>query len=86
MEVEIGKITHFFSKLNVSIILVTYGELKVGDKIHLKGHTTDFFQEIYSMQAEHAAVTKAKEGESVGIKVMFPAREHDLVFKVMEET
>jgi len=86
MEVEVGKITHFFSKVNVGIILVTYGELKVGDKLHLKGHTTDFFQEIDSMEMEHATVTKAKEGESVGIKVKFPAREHDLVFKVMEET
>lgn len=86
MEVEIGKITHYFSKLNVGIILVTYGELKVGDKIHIKGHTTDFFQEIYSMEMEHMIMAKVKEGESVGIKVKFPAREHDLVFKVMEET
>jgi len=86
MEVEVGKITHYFSKASVGIVLVTYGELKVGDKIHLKGHTTDFFQEIDTMQMEHATVAKAKEGESVGIKVKFPAREHDLVFKVMEET
>lgn len=86
MEEEVGKITHFFSKLNVGIIEVTHGELKAGDKIHIKGHTTDVFQAIDSMQKEHAAVTTAKKGESVGIKVKDPVREHDLVFKVIDET
>ena len=86
MEEEFGKITHFFSKLNVGIIEVTHGELKVGDKIHIKGHTTDIFLTIDSMQKEHAAVAGAKKGESVGIKVKEPVREHDLVFKVIDGT
>lgn len=86
MEEEVGKITHFFSKLNVGIIEVTHGELKVGDKIHIKGHTTDVFLTIDSMQKEHAAISGAKRGESVGIKVKDSVREHDLVFNVIEET
>ena len=85
MEVEVGKITHFFSHLNVGIIEVTHGDLKIGDKIHLKGHTTDFFEDIESMQKEHASVDSARGGESVGIKVKSPVREHDLVFKVLPE-
>jgi hypothetical protein len=85
MEVEIGKITHFFSHLNVGIIELTHGDLKIGDKVHVKGHTTDFFQDIDSIQKEHASVTSARGGESIGIKVKLPVREHDLVFKVTEE-
>ncbi len=84
MEEEVGKISHFFSKLNVGIIELTHGELKVGDKIHIKGHTTDVVQVVDSMQMEHASVPAAKKGESVGIKVKDPVREHDLVFKVLE--
>jgi translation elongation factor EF-1alpha len=85
MEEEVGKITHFFSHLNVGIIQVTHGTIKVGDKIHFKGHTTDFFQTIDSMQREHAAIAQAAKGESVGIKVKDPVREHDLVFKIIED-
>jgi translation initiation factor IF-2 len=85
MEEEVGRISHFFSKLNVGIIEVTHGELKVGDKVHIKGHTTDLFQTVDSMQKEHAAVPAAKRGESVGIKVKEPVRENDLVFKVLPE-
>jgi translation initiation factor IF-2 len=84
MEEEVGKIIHFFSKLNVGIIEVTHGELRVGDKIHIKGHTTDVVQTIDSMQSGHAPVSAAAKGESVGIKVRDPVREHDLVFKVMD--
>lgn len=85
MEVEIGRITHFFSHLNVGIIEVTRGDLKVGDKIRVKGHTTDFVQDVDSMQKDHAAVASASNGESVGIKVKSPVREHDLVFKIIQE-
>lgn len=84
MEEEVGRISHFFSKLNVGIIEVTHGELKVGEKIHIKGHTTDIVLTIDSMQMEHASVPAAKKGESVGIKVKDPVREHDLVFKIIE--
>jgi len=85
MEEEIGKITHYFSHLDVGIIQVTHGTIKVGDKIHFKGHTTDFFQTVESLQKEHAAVSQAEKGESVGLKVKDHVREHDLVFKVIGE-
>ncbi len=86
MEEEVGKIVHFFSKLNVGIIEVTHGELKTGDRIHIKGHTTDIFQAVDSLQKEHLAVAGAKKGETVGLKVKEPVRENDVVFKVIEET
>ncbi len=85
MEEEIGKITHYFSKINVGILEVSKGTLQVGDTIHIKGHTSDFYQKIESMQLEHDPVDKVKAGEPVGIKVENPVRENDVVFKVTEE-
>jgi len=85
MEEEIGRITHFFSKINVGVLELTKGELRVGDTIHIKGHTTDFYQKIESMQVEHSAVESAKPGEAVGLKAESPVRENDIVFKVTED-
>jgi len=85
MEEEIGKITHFFSKIDVGIIEVTTGELHVGDTIHIKGHTTDFYQKILSLQMEHMPVETVKAGKAAGLKVENAVREHDLVFKVKED-
>jgi putative protease len=85
MEEEIGKITHYFSKINVGVLELDKGELSVGDTIHIKGHTTDFFQKVESMQVEHQSVDTAKPGEPVGIKVEGPVRQNDLIFKVTEE-
>ncbi len=85
MEEEIGKITHFFSKINVGVLVLSKGMLRVGDTIHIKGHTTDFYQKVESMQVEHNPVEAAKPGEPVGIRVESPVRENDLVFKVTED-
>ncbi|OGL41164.1 MAG: hypothetical protein A3C43_09380 [Candidatus Schekmanbacteria bacterium RIFCSPHIGHO2_02_FULL_38_11] len=83
-EIEIGKITHFFSKPGVAAFTIENGELKVGDKIHIKGHTTDIEQIVDSIQIEHVNVQKAGKSESIGIKVKDKVREHDAVFKVMD--
>ena len=85
MEEEIGRIIHYFSKINVGILEITKGELHTGDTIHIKGHTSDFYQKVQSMQMEHNPVDSAKAGESIGLKVESAVREKDMVFKVLEE-
>ncbi|MFP4081940.1 MAG: hypothetical protein ACLFVG_04180 [Candidatus Aminicenantes bacterium] len=85
MEEEIGKITHYFSKINVGVLELSKGKLEVGDTIHIKGHTTDFYQKVESMQVEHQSVDSAQPGEPVGLKVESPVRENDLVLKVTED-
>ena len=85
MEEEIGKITHYFSKINVGVLEITNGNVHVGDTLHIKGHTTDYYQKIQSMQVEHATVESAEKGMQVGLKVESSVREGDLVFKVTEE-
>lgn len=85
MEEEIGRITHYFSRIGVGVLELTAGELRVGDTIHIKGHTTDFYQKVESMQVEHEPVNMAKKGDSVGLKVIDHVREHDKVFRVLED-
>ena len=67
-EKQLGKIEHFFDKISVAAIKVT-SPFKVGDTLHIKGHTTDFDQPVISMQIEHLPVQKAKKGDDIGIKV-----------------
>ena len=83
-EEEIGKVTHYFTKPQVAAIEITKGSLSVGDRIHIKGHTTDFTQPVASMQIEHASIQTATVGQSIGIRVADHAREHDMVYKVVD--
>ena len=85
MEEEIGRITHFFPRISVAVVELTKGALKVGETIHVKGHTTDFSQKVGSMQMEHTPVQSAKEGESFGLEVESEVREHDVVFRYTED-
>jgi putative protease len=81
-EQRIGRVSHYWSKLGVAGIEITAGELRVGDTIHFKGHTTDFSQRVDSMQVEHEAVAIARAGDAVGMKVTDHVRDHDEVYKV----
>ena len=80
-ETPVGKVEKFFGKIGVAAIRMT-GEMKVGDTIRVKGHTTDFEQVVESMQVEHATVEKASAGDEVGIKVKEKVHEHDMVYVV----
>lgn len=79
--VEIGKVTHFFSKISVIIVELT-GVLSVGDQIIIKGPMTSVEQKVDSMQIEHKNVQKATRGQSIGLKVNDRVRENDIVYKV----
>jgi len=83
-EKRIGVVTHYFGKITVAIIKIEKEGLKVGDTVHFKGHTSDFTQEVQSMELEHKAVQKAKVKESIGLKVSEHVREGDVVYKVVE--
>ena len=78
--IEIGHITHFFSKISVAVIELT-APLSVGDTILIKGPTTDFEQVVESMQIEHKNVQKAEAGQSIGLKVAQRVRERDTAYR-----
>ena len=78
--VEVGRITHYFSKIDVAVIELK-AALSVGDTIVIKGPTTDFEQNVDSMQIEHKNVPRAEPGQSIGMKVTQRVRETDIVYK-----
>jgi selenocysteine-specific translation elongation factor len=80
-ETEIGKVSDFFARPVVAGIDMS-GSLKVGDRIHIKGHTTDLEMAVASMQIDNKDVTEAKKGQSVGIKVPDRVRQGDTVYKI----
>jgi len=78
-EKEIGVVSSYFSHVGVAAIKLS-SVLKVGDKVHIKGHTTDFEVPIKSIQIERKAVKSAKKGDHIGIKVPEKVRPNDKVF------
>lgn len=80
MEKEIGRVSHYFSHLNVAAIELS-DTISVGDRVHFSGHTTDFSQTVESMQIGHRSVAKAEPGDDVAIEVLGHVREHDTLFK-----
>ncbi len=78
-EKEVGEVFDYFSKIGVAAIKLK-ASLKKGDTIHIKGHTTDFEQEVESIQIHNKAVDKAKKGEEVGIKMNDKVRKNDVVY------
>jgi putative protease len=80
-EKKIGEVTHYFDKIGVAIIKLS-APLRMGDKIRVKGATSDFEQVVDSMQIDHQDVESAESGQELGIKVSDKAREGDDILKV----
>lgn len=80
-EKEIGVVSSYFSHVSVAAIKLS-DTLKVGDKVHIKGNTTDFEIKIKEMQIERKPVKQAKKGDHIGIKVLDKVRPNDKVFLV----
>ena len=81
-ETKIGTVTHYFTHLHVAAVDIADCELHTGDMIHVKGHTSDFIQEVGSMEFEYESVDVAKPGDNVGIAMDEYARMHDSVYVV----
>lgn len=79
---RIGVVTHYFSHLNVAVVKLEAATLRVGDTIHVRGHTTDFKQRVDSLQVNHASVPEVGPNDDFGLKVREHAREHDVVYRV----
>lgn len=80
-EKEIGRVSSYFSHVGVAAIKLS-GGLKVGDKVQIKGTTTDFEQKVGSMQIEKKEVKSAKKGAHIGIKVSDRVRPNDRVLLI----
>ena len=83
-EEQIGVVVKFFSKPSVAAVEVMGSGMKKGDMLHYKGHTTDFNEQVMSLEVDNKAVEEAKAGDLVGIKVKEKVRENDKVYRVEE--
>lgn len=83
-EEQVGIIVKFFAKPSVAAIEVTSGSIKKGDLLRFKGHTTDFTEEVASLEIDNQSVEEAKKGDLVGIKVKERVRENDDVYQMVD--
>ena len=81
METLIGKVIHYYNRISVAVVDLS-AELKIGDTILFLGHTTDFTQEVTSLEIEHQKVLLANPGGEVAVKVDEEVRQGDLVYKL----
>jgi putative protease len=79
-EKKVGEVIKYFGKIGVAAIRLSEGSLKVGDTIHMVGHTTDITQTIDSMQIENKNVQEAGPGADIGIKAKDRVRENTTLF------
>ena len=79
--VKVGDVSHFYTNIEVAVVELV-DKLKVGDKIMIKGATTEFTQLVKSIQIEHEQVTEAESGDSIGLVVRDRVRLGDQVFKL----
>ena len=80
-EVVVGTVSDFFARPVVAGIGLS-APLKVGDMIHILGHTTDITMTVQSMQINNVNVSEAKPSDVIGIKITDRARKGDVVYKV----
>ncbi len=80
-ELAIGRVTHYYDHLGVAAVALS-AELRVGDRVHVVGHTTDETATIDRMQIEHRDVTVAKPGDDVAVHLGVKVREHDELRRV----
>ena len=79
---RIGIVTHYYGNVSVAVIKLESASLRVGDTIHVRGHTSDFAQRVESLQIGHAPVSEVGPNDDFGLKVIAHVREHDIVYKV----
>ncbi len=82
--IRIGQVTHYYDHLHVAVLALT-DLIRVGDRVHILGHTTDFQQQVTSLEINHQPVPEAQPGQDVALKVIGHVRAHDVVYRITAE-
>lgn len=80
MNIQIGKVTHYYDKIGVAVVSVMNQPLKVGDTVKISGHDKEHKQKVMSLQVEHKKVLEVPSGESCGMQVDEPVRPGDVLY------
>jgi putative protease len=84
MEQRIGEVTHYYNRIGVAVLRIEDG-LNVGDSLHIVGHTTDFSQQVNSMEVEHREMQAVGAGADVALKVDERVRVGDVIYRVVDD-
>lgn len=79
---QIGEITHYFGNVSAAAVKLIKSGIKSGDKIFIKGHTTEFKETVKSIQLDHQPIAQGKKGQEIGMSVKSRVRIGDKVYKV----
>lgn len=82
--VLVGNVGHYYNRISVAVVTLTES-IHLGDKVHFLGRTTDFLQEVTSIQVEHQSIEEAGPGQEVAMKVSQRVRRGDKVFKLFDD-
>jgi putative protease len=75
----IGKVIHYWTRLGVAGVDLT-DSLRMDDRVHFLGTTTDFQQRVTSMQLNKRFINEAYAGQQIGILVADRVRPGDTVY------
>ncbi len=78
----IGRVRMFFAHVSAAVVELT-APLRLGERIYVKGRTSDFQQVVESLQIDHQSIQEAAAGQTVGLKVRERCRKHDVVYKLV---
>ena len=79
---KIGEVTHYFPHVKAAAVRILKDSLKIGEKVLIKGHTTDFKEKIVSMQVDHVPVTEGKKAQEIGLLVKSRVRIGDSLYRI----
>jgi putative protease len=78
---QVGVVTHYFDHVGACVVVLE-GPLRVGDTVHVRGHTTDFYQRVERLERDRVAIEEAGPGDEVGVQVSQRVRPHDAVYRL----
>ncbi len=85
LDIQIGRVTHYYDKIGVAVVEAMNQPLKVGDVVKISGHDQEFNQTIDSLQVEHEKVKELAPGETGGLKTAKPVKAGDMLYLVTKK-
>ncbi len=81
-EAYIGKVVKYTAETKEAEVLVEIGLLQAEDRIHVKGKSTDFYQDMRVLKGNGAKVKRVLFGHTVVLRSSKPCEPGDLVYIV----
>jgi putative protease len=81
---RIGTVLHYYAQAGGAVVQLERGEVQLGDAVHFRGHTTDFYERVEELKLDDRTVEIARAGQTVGFRVSRTVRENDGVYLLSE--